>query len=310
MKIAIVGPGAIGILFGTLLGKKNEEVFFLDYNKERVEKIKKEGFVVENQSANKFKANITSNPAEIGKSDLVILAVKSYDTEPAVKLIRPLMGEETMVLTIQNGIGNIQVLVEAFGEERVLGGVTNHGATLLGLGHIKHAGKGETIIGRVDGKIIGAVRVISQIFNKAGIETKITRDVESVIWSKLIINIGINALAAITRLPNGKILEFEGTREILRSSIQEAVKIAKRKRVKLLYDDPIQKVESVARFTCENICSMLQDVLNKKKTEIDFINGAIVRQGKALNIPTPYNEMLTNLVRTIEESYALKLKEN
>ena len=130
------------------------------------------------------------------------------------------------------------------------------------------------------------------------------KDIDSVIWSKLVINVGINALTAITRLKNGMLVQHDGTREVLRSSVQEAVRIVKRKRIKLAYDDPIQKVESVCKATSSNVSSMLQDVLSKERTEIDFINGAIVRQGKALGIPTPVNELLTNLVKTIELSYS------
>ncbi|MDD5423124.1 MAG: ketopantoate reductase C-terminal domain-containing protein, partial [Candidatus Omnitrophica bacterium] len=115
--------------------------------------------------------------------------------------------------------------------------------------------------------------------------------------------VGINALTGILRIPNGRLLEYEESRELLRSSVQEAVKIVKRKRVKLAYDDPIQKVESVCKATAFNVSSMLQDVLNRKRTEIDFINGAIVRQGKALGIPTPVNDVLTNIIKTLEKSY-------
>ena len=185
----------------------------------------------------------------------------------------------------------------------MIGGITNHGSTLLGAGHIRYAGRGDVIIGKSDGKLSGALRNIASILTKAGFETKVSKDIDSVIWSKLVINVGINALTAITRLNNGKLVEYEESRELLRSAVQEAVKVVKRKRIKLAYDDPIQKVESVSKATGGNVSSMLQDVLNKKRTEIDFINGAIVRQGKALGIPTPVNEVLTNLVKIIETSY-------
>jgi len=128
------------------------------------------------------------------------------------------------------------------------------------------------------------------------------------VWGKVIINVGINALTAITRLNNGRLIEYEESRSLLRSAVQEAAKIVKRKRIKLAYDDPIQKAESVAKATASNVSSMLQDVLNKKRTEIDFINGAVVRQGKALGIATPVNEVLTNLVKTIEASYDKAVK--
>ena len=151
------------------------------------------------------------------------------------------------------------------------------------------------------------MRSIREIFNKVGFATRISRDIKGLLWSKLIINVGINALTAITRLNNGRLVEFEGTRKVLRDAVTEAVRIAKRKRIKLIYDDPLAKVEAVCEATSGNISSMLQDVLRKKRTEIDFINGVIVRQAQELGIPTPVNSALVALVKTIEATYNLSL---
>jgi 2-dehydropantoate 2-reductase len=152
------------------------------------------------------------------------------------------------------------------------------------------------------------MRSIREIFNKVGLETRISRDIKGLLWSKLIINVGINALTAITRLNNGRLIEFEGTRKILREAVTEAVKIAKRKRIKLIYDDPLAKVEAVCEATATNVSSMLQDVLRRKRTEIDFINGVVVRQGQELGIPVPINSILVDLVKTIEASYSLAVQ--
>ena len=307
MKVAIVGPGAMGCLFGAFLAKAKEEVWLVDKNEGRADKIRESGIVVEGMSDIKIKINVTSEPKEIGVADLIIICVKSYDTDSAVKAVKEIIGNETAVLTLQNGIGNIQVISELVGQDRVIGGITSQGANVVEPGHIRHAGRGETIIGRVDGRLTGALRNISNVFNRAGFDTRISRDINGLIWSKLIINIGINALTALTRLNNGRLTEYDGTKEVMRQAVYEAVKIAKKKRIKLIYDDPLQKVESVCSATAPNISSMLQDILNKKKTEIDFINGAIVRQSKNLGIPTPVNEALTNLVKTIEASYDKQL---
>lgn len=305
MKIAVVGPGALGCLVAALLkNKTKEEVWLVDKMPERAKNIEENGIRVEGISGSfSINLSVSADPQEVGPCDLVIICVKSYSTEDACKDIKQLVASNTSVLTLQNGIGNVQILNDYFGSEKVIAGVTNHGATLLGIGHVRHAGKGETIIGRADGKVLGAIRDVANIMAKAGFDTKVSKDIDSVIWSKLVINAGINALTAITRLKNGMLIEHDGTREILRSAVQEAVKVVKRKKVKLAYDDPIQKVESVCKGTAANVSSMLQDVLNQKRTEIDFINGAIIRQGKALGIPIPVNEVLTNLVKTIEASY-------
>ena len=134
-----------------------------------------------------------------------------------------------------------------------------------------------------------------------------TNHIKSLLWSKLIINVGINALSAITRLPNGKLIEYEGTKRILREAVTEATRIAKRKRIKLIFDDPLAKVEAVCEGTSANLSSMLQDVLRKKRTEIDFINGVIVRLGQELGIEVPTNKLLVDLIKTIESSYAYGL---
>jgi len=306
MKIVIVGPGAMGCLFAAFLTKAKEEVWLLDNNKERAEKISQQGIIVEGVSGNwQVKVKSTAAPQDIGLADLVIIYVKSYDTKEALTKAKPVIGENTAVLTLQNGIGNIEIMGEVVGHERVIGGVTSHGATLLDIGRIRHAGKGETVIGRIDGKIPVEMRALRELFNKAGFETRISRDIKGLLWSKLIINVGINALTAITRLNNGRLVEFDGARKILRDAATEAAKVSKRKRIKLIYDDPLAKVEAVCEATAQNISSMLQDILRKKRTEIDFINGVIVRQGQELGISTPVNCLLVDLVKTIEASYSL-----
>jgi 2-dehydropantoate 2-reductase len=308
MKIVIIGPGAIGCLFAVFLSKSKEEIWLLDKNKDRAEAIKQQGIIVEGISGN-WQANVktTADPKEIEAADLLIISVKSYDTKGAILQAKSLVSDNTKVLTLQNGIGNIEIIGEVVGTDKVIGGVTNLGATLIGIGCVRHAGRGETVIGRIDGKIPVELRAIREIFNQAGLETRISRDIKGLLWSKLIINVGINALTAITRLNNGRLVEFEGTRKILREAVTEAVRVAKRKKIKLIYDDPLAKVEAVCEATAANVSSMLQDVLKKKRTEIDFINGVILRQAQELGIAAPINSILVDLVKTIEASYNLML---
>ncbi|MDP2044246.1 MAG: 2-dehydropantoate 2-reductase [Candidatus Omnitrophota bacterium] len=309
MKIVVVGPGAMGCLFAAFLSKSKEEIWLLDKNKENAARINENGISLEGVSgAWQGKPKTTANIQDIGKADLILICVKSFHTKQAVEQIKPLLGQNTKILTLQNGMGNIEAIAELTGEERVIGGVTNEGATLIDIGKIRHAGRGETIIGMIDGKTPVEMRGIREIFNKVGFETKMSRDIKSLIWSKLIINVGINALTAITGLPNGKLTEFEGTKRILREAVTEAVRIAKRKRIKLIYEDPLAKVEAVCEGTSTNLSSMLQDVLRKKRTEIDFINGVIVRLGQELGISVPTNKLLVDLVKTIEASYEQSAK--
>lgn len=307
MKIVIVGPGAMGLLFAGLFlrqKKKELEVILLDKDKERAGRISREGISVEGIAGNwHVPVRAVSDAKEIDKADLVMICVKSYDTKSAIKSVKPAVGEDTMVLTLQNGIGNIEIIQEVAGQDKVIGGITSMGATLLSETKVRFAGKGDTVIGRIDGKIPVQVRAIRELFNAGGMDVRISRDIKGFLWSKLIINAGINPLTAVTRLHNGKLLDFEGTRRLMAQAVSEAVKLAKRKRIKLIYDDPLAKVEAVCEATASNVSSMLQDVIKKRATEIDYINGVIVRQGQELGIPVPVNSLLVDLVKTIEASY-------
>lgn len=295
----------MGCLIAAFLTKSKEEIWLLDKNKESAAKINASGITLESLSGSwQAKPKTTANIEDIGKADLLLICVKSFNTKQAIEQIKPLLGQNTKILTLQNGMGNIEIISEIVGEERVIAGITNEGATLIDIGKIRHAGHGETIIGTINGKIPVEIRAIREIFNKVGFETKMSRDIKSIIWSKLIINVGINALTAITRLPNGKLMEYEGTRRILRDAVTEATRIAKRKRVRLIFEDPLAKVEAVCEGTSDNLSSMLQDVLRKKRTEVDFINGVIVRLGQELGISVPTNKLLLDLIKTIESSYA------
>jgi 2-dehydropantoate 2-reductase len=309
MKIVIVGPGALGLLLAAHLARTKNDIWILDKNPERAKRLAEDGIRIENTAgASKAKVAATSDAKEIGEVDLVMICVKSYDTEEALKSARPVIGTKTYVLSLQNGLGNLQLISEFVDADKIIGGVTYHGAALIDDTAVKHTGKGETIIGQENGRVLGEIRDIAAILTKAGFPTKITKDINSAIWSKLIINVGINATSAITRLRNSAIAENEYTREIMRRAVSEAFKVAKKKRAKLTYDDPIQKVEAVCKATADNISSMLQDILDRDLTEIDYINGAIVRHAKSMNIKTPTNEMLVELVKAIEINYDKQVK--
>jgi len=304
MRIVVVGPGAMGCLFAGFLAKSGEEVYLFDKKRERAEYITKNGINVEGISSLKAPVKAVTDPKDIKGCELIIICVKSYDTEAAVKDVKPLTGKDTRILTLQNGVGNIEAISKIVGQDKAIGGVTSHGATLLGDGHIRHAGKGETVIGGVQ-----AIRLkeVAKVFSKAGLETKVADNIQDLIWSKLIINVGINALTAITHLNNGRLIEFKGTEEIMEEAVKEAIKVAEAKGIKLIFDDPIAKVKGVCKATSGNIASMLQDALKKRKTEIDYINGAIVKEASALNIQVPTNKTLTNLIKTMESSYNFQI---
>ena len=302
MHFLVVGPGAMGSLFAARLQKAGFEVTLLDYIKERAKQINDDGIHVDGVTGH-YTVKVPTKTGSIPKPpDLVLICVKAYNTREAGLEIESWLKPETVVVTLQNGIGNLEVLEEIFGSERVLGGVTAEGATLLGPGRIRHAGRGETIIGPSGNPGSPADNMVVA-FNQAGFQTRSVDDVTDLIWGKLLINVGINALTAITRLKNGRLPELEGTRLVLEEAVKEAVAVAKAKNINLPYNDPVGRVIEVCRATAGNIASMLQDVLKAKLTEIDFINGAIVREGRAMGIPTPVNLTLTSLMQVIQTTY-------
>ena len=299
MKIAILGAGAIGSLFGALLWESGEDVVLIG-RKRHVDAIKSRGLKVSGISGERIvKPKAVTTTQEVGKVDLIIISVKSYDTKQAAKEALNMIHHNTVVLTIQNGLGNIEKLCEIIGEKHVVGGVTMQGSTLVKPGEIYHAGKGPTIIGELNGEITNRIKRIAETFNKAKIETQITQNIWGVLWDKLIINVGINALTAILRVRNGELIKIPEIRDIMIEAVKEAVNVAKALNIKLEIEDHVRKVIEVAEATANNKSSMLQDIEKGKRTEIDYINGAIVKLGKKLKIKTPVNKTLTAIVKAI-----------
>lgn len=302
MKILIVGPGAMGCLFSARLFNAGHDVTLLDHNDKRADKISRQGIDVQGVSGN-YTAGVPVISETTGiKPDFIFICVKSGKTREAAESVRGIFTENTLVATLQNGLGNVEILKEILSDNRVIGGITSEGATSLGKGKIRHAGRGHTTLGPE--KDFGdPLRNIVEILNDAGFSTSSADNVDDLIWGKLIINAGINALAAITGLKNGRLIEYEDSLNIMEHAVEEAVSVSKAKNINLPYDDPFEKVTEVCRDTSNNIASMLQDVLNRKVTEIDFINGAICREGESLGIPTPVNQTLTRIVKTIQSGY-------
>lgn len=302
MNFLIVGPGAMGCLFASHLKRAGIDVTLLDYRQERADLINDQGIRVEGVTGK----HMVQVPVVVGKSsdipDVILICVKANQTRKAADPLRSWVGDGAHILTVQNGLGNLEILEDIFGKKRVLGGVTAEGATLLGPGHLRHAGQGDTIIGP-KGDPDGPVSGIVSAFNRAGFTARSVDNVDDLIWGKLIINVGINALTAITRLKNGRLPEVDGTRSVMEEAVNEAVAVVRAKGINLPYPDPLGRVLEVCKATAENIASMLQDVLRHGMTEVDYINGAIVREGKKLGIPTPVNHTLTSLVRAIQETY-------
>ncbi|MFH1855634.1 MAG: 2-dehydropantoate 2-reductase, partial [Candidatus Omnitrophota bacterium] len=300
MKITIIGPGAIGCLFAGILKAGGEEVCLFDRNKKRAACIQKNGLKINGLTNLKTKVEVLSDYKKTSKSDLVIFAVKSYDLkEAAEKIKKSPLGKSSFFIGLQNGLGNTEILCRVFGRQKVFSAVTSQGSTLLKEGQCRHAGKGVTYLGGGSDAQQSVLRQIEGMFNRCGIESEIKENIESLVWGKLVASVGINAITAICRIKNGEILKNKDARCLLSLLIKEAVSVAHALKIKLPYDDAVKYAETICRRTANNISSMLQDVQRGKKTEIDFINGAIIKEAKKLNLPVPCNETVTYLVKAI-----------
>ena len=304
MKIAVVGAGAMGSLFGALLTEAGLDVWLLDVWEDHISTMKQKGLSVKRQGQTRVvKVNATTVPSQIGRVDLVIVFVKSYHTASAAKTAHELAGSRGVVLTLQNGMGNTDALAHVIEPHRIIAGTTSHGATLIGPGSILHAGIGPTTIGMWADSDQTPANKIAEIFKKAGIDTEVVKDVRSVLWNKLLINIGINAITALTGIKNGQILDLDVTKELCRRAVEEGMAVAQAQGIKVR-DDMVEQVFRVAEATASNRSSMGQDVDRKRQTEIQAINGFVVKEAEKLGINTPINYTLTALVETLQSHYS------
>lgn len=304
MKIAIVGAGAMGCLYGAKLSSvPANEVYLIDVWKEHIDAVNENGLMMEENGAfvTYDRVKGTSDPNQVGFCDLVIVFVKSTLTSMAVKSNKAVFGPKTMALTLQNGLGNIDLICAEIGDQNVIAGTTAHGATMLGPGKMRHAGSGKTIIGELDGSRPDRIEKIASLFTEAGLEADISDNVLGLVWDKLMVNVGINALTGITKLHNGELLDHPEIEALLEAAVSEAHAVAEAKGIRLGWQDPVGHTKEVCKATAANKSSMLQDILNHKQTEIDMINGAIVREGAAAGIPTPVNSVLTNLIKFMQK---------
>lgn len=306
MKIVIIGAGAMGSIYGGFLAEAGNEVYFLDVFKEHVDAINNEGLWIEGTSGDRYIKNIkaTSDPNEVGVADLAIVFVKSTITDVAIQQNKAVIGENTTVLTLQNGLGNIEKLKTVVQENQIIAGTTAHGSNMLAPGRIKHAGHGATVIGELNGEETDRIREISKLFADARLEpVVISTNVMGLIWDKLLVNVGVNPLTAITGLRNGQLLDYPETEWIGTEAVKEGVQVAEALGIQLGIPDAVGHFKEVCIGTAPNISSMLADVNSKRKTEIQNINGAIVREAEKYGIDTPVNKVLTNLVVLKEKMY-------
>ncbi|WP_295381331.1 ketopantoate reductase family protein [uncultured Pseudacidovorax sp.] len=305
MKIAILGAGALGCAIGGTLAMAGNDVVLINRNAAHVEAIRTHGLRLRGpEGERRVAVQAETDCHALGPVDLVIVLVKSFHTQAAIAAATPLIGPQTLVLSLQNGLGHEDILAEAVGRERVIAGKTYVGGVMLAPGQVQAgvAGK-ETLIGELDGADSPRVRRIAATFEAAGLRTTVSTTIMGTIWDKLLINVATGAVSGITGLGYGPLYAIPEVEATALAAVQEAMDVARASGVALSYTAPRAAwTKAAAGLPADFKTSMLQSLEKGSITEIDFINGAVVRWGQRCGVPTPVNATLVACIKGIEHA--------
>jgi len=291
--IAVMGAGAVGCFYGAMLARAGCRVTLVG-RQAHVDAMRRSGLRLEMQGKElSVPVEATTGPEGVKDADLVLFSVKSPDTEAAGLSMAPYLGPDTAILTLQNGVDNAERLAAALGRE-VIPAVVYVATEMAGPGHVRHHGRGELAIGRS-----AASEAIVKAFGEAGVKVEISDNATGALWAKLIVNCAYNALSAITQLPYGRLVQGAHIPEVMRDVVDECLAVAKAAGV-VVPGDMHAAARNIARTMPTQASSTAQDLARGKKTEIDYLNGIVVRKGEALGVPTPVNRTLTALVKLLE----------
>ncbi len=302
MKIAIIGAGAMGCLYGALLSVKNE-VILIDSYRPQVETINANGLImVENGVEKLYALKAVLSGTDLGAVDLVIVFVKSTDTYDAVKANKSLIGPDTIIMTLQNGAGNDRDILHFAAKENIIIGTSKHNSVGMGPGKIHHTGSGITTIGAMDFAANVNSLIIAALM-EAGLETEVSDDIQRIIWSKLFVNISVNTLTALLETKIGYMSQNKYAWDFAKRIIYEAINVAEEDGTYFDRREVMEMVQNVCEKAGEGYSSMYQDRKRKVRTEIDKMNGAIVEQAKLYGVATPYNSLVVDLIHAVEGTY-------
>lgn len=293
MKIAVVGTGAMGSVYAGLFASAGHEVWAIDRWREHVEAMRAKGLRVEGASGDRtVKVNATSEPRDAGQCDLVVVATKAMHVSQAAEGLRPLLGPSTPVLSIQNGLGGPDAAASILGKERVMVGVVGgFGASMRAPGHAHHNGMELVRLGEFGGPITERLRKVEDVWRGAGFRVKLFDDIDQLVWEKLLCNCAYSGPCAVAECTIGEVMADADLSRISAACASEGFSVAKERNIRLGFDDPVAYVRDFGSKIPHARPSVLLDLMLKKKSEIDVINGSI---------PGPVNQTLTRLVRAKE----------
>jgi len=299
MKVAIVGAGAMGSVYAGLLADAGNEVWAVDPWEEHVAAIRAGGLRVEGASGDRtVRVHATTDAAEAGECDLVVIATKARDVEAAARSAKPLLGPETVVLPIQNGLGGPDRVAGVLGEEPVaIGVVGGFGSSIVAPGHVHHNGWELVRLGERRGPATERIRRVASVWEAAGFRVQVFDDVERLVWEKLICNVCFSATCAILERTIGEVLADDYAWWVASGCATEAYDVARARGVALGFDDPLAYARAFGERIPDARPSMLLDVLAGRPTEVDVLNGAIPPAAREVGLTAPVNEILASLVR-------------
>lgn len=293
MKVAVMGAGAVGCYYGGMLARAGHEVVLIA-RPQHVEAITRDGLRLETQTFDeRVQLAASTEASAVQGAKLVLFCVKSTDTESAAALLKPHLERDALVLSLQNGVENAERLREYVPQE-VAAAVVYVASEMAGPGHMKHHGRGELVI-----EPSSTSEEVAHAFVAAGVPTDISDNVRGALWVKLVLNCTYNALSALSQLPYGRIVKGEGVTRVMRDIVDECTAVARAEGV-TLPGDVDAAVRRIAETMPNQFSSTAQDVMRGKRSEIDHLNGLIVRRGDALGVATPANRMLHVLVKLVE----------
>lgn len=304
-KIAIVGAGAMGSVYAGILGDAGNEVWAIDTWRDHIDAIRANGLRVEGASGDRVvRINATSDPAKVGPCDMVIIATKAKDVAAAAHAIGPLMGPQTLIVSIQNGLGSGERIAEALATRDVLLGVAGgFGASMIGPGHAHHNGWQLLRFGELEGGQSARLERLVQIWNDAGFRAQGYDDIHRMIWEKFICNVCFSGTCTLTGLRVGEVMANEPAWRIASGCALEAYRVARANGIALSFDDPIAYVRDFGSGIPGARPSMLLDHLAQRPSEIDAINGAVPPAAREVGLEAPINEVVSELVRARESSF-------
>jgi 2-dehydropantoate 2-reductase len=302
VKIAVVGAGAMGSVYAGLLASAGHEVWAVDRWQEHVDAIRERGLRVEGASGDRVvRVRATTDAAEVGEAELVLIATKAMDVKAASESARVLVGPGTLVLSIQNGLGGPDIAASILGEKRVAVGVAGgFGASIVEPGRVHHHGLELVRLGERHGPATPRVEAIAQVWRAAGFNVQTDDDVDRVIWEKLICNVSFSGACAVLGCTIGEVIADRHAWTVASRCGQEAFEVARALDVSLGFDDVGSYVRNFGLKIPGARPSMLLDLMAGRRSEIDFINGAIPRAGRKTGVATPFNEAVTALVKARE----------